>query len=258
MTWQFALDPLLYGVLGSVRVMMLLLAGPIFGHRALSPQLRVAVALLLTFAIGPSVAPGTDWRAWNSLEFAEVVVLEGGIGYLLGFAWNLVFGAFLALGQFAAHQGSLAAAHEIDPLSGVSTTALGTAFSTVGALVFFAIGGDHDLMRALALSFERFPIGGGGPDIGGLIAVGQLSSVIFEVGVRLAAPISVAIFLENIAIGILGRAMPQLNLLMVNLPIHVGIVLVIVGLGAPEMTNAFADLLRGWPAQVLAAVFGAG
>jgi flagellar biosynthesis protein FliR len=83
-----------------------------------------------------------------------------------------------------------------------------------------------------------------------------LGGVIWEIAFQLAAPITVAIFIQNMATGFLGRAMPQLNLLIVNLPLHVGMLLLIVGLGAGDFVHSFKDILEVWPSRVFDLVIG--
>ena len=167
-----------------------------------------------------------------------------------GFAKGV--GGILQLGEFVAIQGGLGAARSLDPTSGASSVAIGTAFNTFAMLIFLIIGGHHQLIRGAVASFESLPIGGELPDESLYREIAALGSVIWELAFRLAAPISVAIFVQNMATGVLARAMPQLNLLLVNLPLHVGTMLFLVGFGATEFVHAFKDVLETWPSRVFA------
>ncbi len=256
MSWELGLDPILLGVVGGLRILFFLVTGPIFGHRVLSARVRIILSLLSVFVIAPRAAAGGALDDLSALGLAFLALNEIAIGFVMGVTANLIFGAFLLFGQFAATQGGLGMAREIDPLSGVSTTALGTVLNTIGALVFLAIDGHHQLLRALSLSFDRLPIGGEAMDIEVVGATARLAAMIFEVGFRLAAPLTVAIFVENVAFGILGKAMPQLNLMMLNLPVHIGILFVMLGLGAPEVVHAMKGVLEDWPSRVLLVMFG--
>ena len=84
----------------------------------------------------------------------------------------------------------------------------------------------------------------------------RLASVVWKIAFQLAAPVTVAIFIQNIATGVLGRAMPQLNLLIVNLPLHVGMMLLILGLGASDYVHVMKDALEIWPSRVFGVVLG--
>jgi len=110
----------------------------------------------------------------------------------------------------------------------------------------------------MVAAFDALPLGGGMPDVSILHRIASLAIVIWELAFELAAPISIAIFVQNMATGVLARAMPQMNLLLVNLPLHVGMLLFMVGFGAPEFVHAFKDVIEVWPSQVFEIVLEGG
>ena len=205
---------------------------------------------------------GAGWRRWTSavgLECDDTRLC----GHRRSDDWSLRgrwLGACLrwdpAAREFVAVQGGLGAARSIDPTSGASSVAIGMAFNTFAMLIFLVIGGHHDLIRGITMSYSALPIGGGMPDPDVFLGIAQMGSVIWHIAFQLAAPITVAIFVQNIATGLLGRAMPQLNLLIVNLPLHVGMLLLIVGLGANDFIHGFKDVIEFWPSQVFDLVIG--
>jgi flagellar biosynthetic protein FliR len=255
MTVELAIMPILHALLGSIRIFVMMLAGPLFSHPAISLRIRLVASLLIAWAAAPvgvdAMAAGADWDA---VTIGAAVVTEVMIGVSVGVGCGLVFAGILQLGEFAAIQGGLGAARSIDPSSGASSVAIGSAFNTFAMLIFLVIGGHHELITGIGQSFVVMPIGGGMPDSAMLHEVAKLGSVIWEVAFRLAAPITVAIFVENVATGVLGRAMPQLNLLIVNLPLHVGMLLLILGLGASDFVHAFKDVIEIWPSRVFSVV----
>lgn len=256
MTVEIGLMPVLYALLGSVRILAMMMTGPIFSHPALSTRIRVMAALMIAWVAAPVGVGGLAGTEWDGLTIAMAVAVEAMIGLSVGIGSGLIFAGILQLGEFAAIQGGLGAARSIDPASGASSVAIGMAFNTFAMLIFLVIGGHHDLIRGITMSFTALPIGGALPSEEMFLAVARLGSVIWEIAFRLAAPITVAIFVQNIATGLLGRAMPQLNLLIVNLPLHVGILLLIVGLGAGDFIHGFKDIIEVWPGQVFELVIG--
>ncbi len=256
MTVEIGLMPVLYALLGSIRVLVMMLAGPIFSHPALSARIRIMAALMIAWVAAPVGVDGLAGTDWDAITLASAVLVEVMIGLSVGVGSGLVFVGILQLGEFAAVQGGLGAARSIDPTSGASSVAIGVAFNTFAMLIFLVIGGHHDLIRGISLSFTALPIGGGLPSEDVFLAVARLGSVIWQIAFQLAAPITVAIFVQNIATGLLGRAMPQLNLLIVNLPLHVAMLLLIVGLGATDFIHAFKDIIEVWPSQVFDLVIG--
>jgi flagellar biosynthetic protein FliR len=127
-------------------------------------------------------------------------------------------------------------------------------------LLFLAVNGHHQLLQALALSFRHLPLGGVGGTLGTDVfgAVASLGSLIFEVALRLAAPITAVMLLSNVAVGMLGRAIPQLNLIALHLPAHVGITLLILGLGTGPLSQAMLDTLSHFTERAIAAALGSG
>ncbi|MFK7898696.1 MAG: flagellar biosynthetic protein FliR [Myxococcota bacterium] len=256
MTFELALMPILHALLGSIRIFVMMLAGPLFSHPSLSMRIRVVTSVLIAWAAAPVGVDAMARGDWDVLSISGAVLTEVMIGASVGIGAGLIFAGILQLGEFAAVQGGLGAARSIDPTSGASSVAIGSAFNTFAMLIFLVIGGHHELIMGIVQSFEIMPIGGGMPESILLFEVAKLGSVIWEVAFRLAAPITVAIFVENVATGVLGRAMPQLNLLIVNLPLHVGMLLLVLGLGASDYVHAFKDVIEVWPTRVFQTLLG--
>lgn len=256
MTFEIGLSPLLLALLGSIRVFTMMMAGPVFSHPALPVRVRLMAAVLVAWVASPTSVAASPILEWDALGWAAAVLVEILIGLAVGIGSGLVFAGFLQLGEFVAIQGGLGAARSIDPTSGASSVAIGMAFNTFAMLIFLVIGGHHELIRGIAASFVSLPVGGRLPDPAMFQAVASLASIIWELAFQLAAPISISIFVQNMATGVLARAMPQLNLLLVNLPLHVGMLLFIVGFGAVEYVHAFKDVIEVWPSRVFEIVIG--
>jgi flagellar biosynthetic protein FliR len=168
----------------------------------------------------------------------------------------LVFSAMMLLGELLAVQGGLGAAQTIDPATGGSSPAIGMALESFALLIFLAIDGHHDLIRGIAATFEFMPVGGALPSTDVFLEIARLGHSVWQVAFQIAAPVTVAIFVQNIATGVLGRAMPQLNILIVNLPLHVGLVFLILGLGASDFVHVMKDSIEVWPETVFGVLAG--
>lgn len=256
MTYEFAFEPVITTALTSARVIALLVTAPLFREQTLPGRIRTALAIMVAALMIPPMGEGVDWREWSSLELGGVILIEIGIGMMIGVVTYYVFIGFWLLGDFISTQGGLSAARVVDPSSGVSSTALARMFNGFGLLVFLALDGHHELFRLLAITYEELPIGLRAPDLDAYLAVGLAGGVMFEIAARLAAPITVAIFIQNVATGVLSKSLQQLNLMVVQLPAHIGILLLILGFGAPEFIDGLKDMLELSPARVLAVVLG--
>ena len=123
----------------------------------------------------------------------------------------------------------------------------------LGAFMLFLVSG----IGAVVLSFELLPPAGAGPVAAGLGGVAALGGGIFEVAVRLAAPFTAVMLVTNLAVGMLGRAIPQLNLMSLQLPAQIAITLLLLALGAGPFTEALAAAIRDHLPLGLEALVGA-
>ena len=78
------------------------------------------------------------------------------------------------------------------------------------------------------------------------MAIGSAGSVIFATAARLALPVTVAMMVSNAGLGLLGRAIPQLNLMTLQLPAHVALLPLLVAFGARELVDHMAAILLPW------------
>lgn len=235
-------DALLYALAG-LRVTALFVSAPMWGHSALPVRIRVACAWVVTLALFATVSANATAPLEDLYAIFMAALIEIAIGLALGFGTRLVFGGIALLGEAISIQGGLGAATVLDPTSGTSSVALASLFQTIALLVFLAIGGPTLLLGALAESFARWPIGGAlSPALlaEGLIASGAF---LFEIAVRLAAPITVVMWVANLGVGILGRFVPQLNLMMLQLPANIMIVLAMILAGSSLLLEGFARAL---------------
>jgi flagellar biosynthesis protein FliR len=126
-----------------------------------------------------------------------------------------------------------------DPLSNVRASIVTTAFDQLAVLLFFLLNIHHVLLRGLAWSLERFPIGRQWPLSAALVPLLKQVSAMFMLGFALAAPIVFCILLVELALGVMAHSLPQMNMLMVGLPVKIVVGLVALVLWAPEMGGVF-------------------
>lgn len=243
-------------LLASVRVVALVLVAPVFGNSVVPVRMRAAISILVAAAVAPTLKVAALPASSDPLVVAGAAIGELATGVALGFAARLVFDAVGLVGGLISAQGGLGAATLIDPGSGASTTSPSLLLESIAVLIYLAIDGHHALIRGLAVSFETLPAGGGGPPLNSLLSIAGLGADVFSIAVRLAAPVTAAMMLANIAMGILGRALPEMNLMMVQIPAHVLLMLSMVLVGVPAFGSTVGILLEGWTSRAVSAVLG--
>jgi flagellar biosynthetic protein FliR len=255
-TVDLALAPILSALLGSVRILVMMSVGPLFSHPAVGMRFRIIASLLVAWVAAPTAVGRLSGTDWDVPSLAASALVEVAIGLAVGIGASLVFAAMMQLGEFLAVQGGIGAAQTLDPATGASSPAVGLALQAFALLIFLAIDGHHDLLRAIAATFRVLPVGGGFPSSDVFLETARLAGSVWSISVQIAAPVTVVILVENVATGVLGRALPQLNILVVNLPLHVCLVLLVLGLGASELVDAMKDHIEFWPETVFEVVAG--
>lgn len=242
--------------LATVRVLTFMLAAPFFGHSAVPVRVRVALGVVLAALLSPAAIPHTGIVDPGSFEAAGLIVREALIGGTLGFGLRVIFDVFAPVGELISLQGGLGAANVLDPSSGASSVVLGVLLQVFALVVFLSVDGHHALVRGIALTFERLPVGGSALPGGTFALITGLGSALYDVSARLAAPVTIVMLVVNVGVGILGRAIPQLNLMALQLPAHIAVVLLIIGLIANVLGDEIAETLTRSTNELLVAFLG--
>lgn len=205
---------------------------PVLGSRNIPPQVKIGLSMIFAFIMVPFVsAPPVD-KSVNLIDLTLMLATELSVGVLIGFAATLIFTGFLLAGQIIDFQMGFGMVNVIDPLSNVSVSIIGQFKNLMAVLVFLAINGHHFFFSALSRSFELVP----------LTTFSLTSSVannfvglvteVFIIGFKIGAPAIGVLVISELAVGIIARTVPQMNVFVVGIPmkIIVGFIAVITTL----------------------------
>ena len=202
------------------RILALLAAAPPFNNAGLPMQIRLALGLAITFAVAPAlpaIAPIEPASNAGLLILAQQMI----IGFAMGFAMRLVFSAIDLAGTMISNQMGLGFATAYDPQSAAQTAVVSEFLGMLSLLVFLAINGHLMVIATLGRSFSVLPVGAGAGASASWLNIANAGGLIFSSGVLLALPVVVALLITNIALGVLGRVAPQLNLMAIGFPITI-------------------------------------
>jgi flagellar biosynthetic protein FliR len=222
-------------VMAFARVGAIVMLLPGLGERMIPARLRLTLALFLTFGVTPALLPGMAGLAGDPGRLALALTGEAVIGVLIGLSVRMIVSGIETAGHLVAQQAGLAFAVALDPGRGASQPILATLMSLTGIAIVFAADLHLAFVAGLHGSYRAFPPLGGamtGDAAAHLIA---LAGEGFRLAMALAAPFLVGGVMFHLVIGILGRAMPQLSLMMLALPAGI--------LAAMALLGASADAL---------------
>jgi len=219
---------------------------PILGNVGIPRRAKVMLAIGVTIAIMPGAGAAQGIEPWSAAGLA-VLVQQLLIGAAMGLAVRLVFTMVDLAGEMIGMQMGLSFAIFFDPQHGASTPVVAQFLGLLATLAFLAVDGHLMMLGALAESFTLLPIGES-PGASNWLTLADLGGVIFSTGLKIALPVIVALLITNIALGILTRAAPQLNLFAVGFPITIMVgwvvLAVLLPLLAPVLMQAFDEGLR--------------
>jgi flagellar biosynthesis protein FliR len=228
-TITIPLRPVLLFVVVLARVGGLVTFAPFWSHQAVTPRARALLALALALVITPTVAPRLATPPTNLIELALVIAGELLIGCALGFVGKLVFSALEVAAQILGFQVGLSLAGVIDPATRAQTAALGTVAQMLGLMVLVAADGHHWLLAATAQSYTAVAPGGFAATAQMAEVMLRLSANALAVGVALAAPAIIVLLAVEALLGVMGRAAPRLELMVMSFPVKIAVGLWLVG-----------------------------
>jgi len=223
------------------RVLGMISSAPLFSSSALPIRIRVAFGIVVATAIipilpaGPAIDPGSGVGV---AVFAQQIF----IGVAIGLIMRLVFAAVDLAGELIGLQMGLSFATFFDPDSNGQTGVLAEFIGLLATLLFLALGGHLLMIEVLVRSFEWMPIRLEPVNAIGWKDVTATGALLFAAGLLLALPLITALLITNIAMGVLTRAAPQINLFAVGFPITMsaGFVVLILSL------DAFGPVMRSF------------
>jgi flagellar biosynthetic protein FliR len=231
-----------------VRTAGIFTIAPIFGSHQVPMQVRVAISLGLALVFVPLClgSAGAAPLAPDVFTMAMLVVKEAMVGLLIGFVTILVFFAIQAAGEFIDVQSGFAFASQVDPTFGSQAGVCGRFHNILAGLLFFVTNAHFILLSGLSDSFRAVPVGAFEMNpaiVGGTL---DIFTGLFAVALRIAAPVIAAVFLADVAMALVARAVPQMNILMVGMPLKLGVGLVGMMIALPVAValsrNTLGDL----------------
>ena len=224
------------------RVLGVIAAAPIFNHTVIPNQVKLGLGIMLTLIIVPTLPAMPQFEIF-SFQGLLILVQQLVIGLAIGFSMRLVFSAVELAGQLIGMSMGLGFASFYDPQSQGQSTAINQFLVLLAMLIFLSLDGHLLIVTAIANSFITMPIAVGGSGIDPL-KIAMWGEAIFSVGLILALPAVAALLITNMALGILTKTAPQLNLFGIGFPVTLSIGLVVLALSLPGMLKPIENFIE--------------
>jgi len=202
------------------RVSGIVMGAPVFGGADIPMQIRALLAFTLAILMLPAQWTVQIAEPEHLVDYALLVVSELIIGIAIGLAFSIFFTGIAIAGEVIGQIGGLTASQIFDPISGDQSPLLARAMNYLAVTVFACIGGLRVVLASLLDTFETLPLGSGAMTDSIAIMFLKLLSLSFSLSIRIAAPVIVSVLISLLVIGLLGKTLPQLNLMSIGFGIN--------------------------------------
>ena len=228
-----------------VRVTAIFILSPIFGSRNLPHIFKMSLALIIALIIAPMIGPETqiEYNGW--LQYASVIFIEFLVGLILGFVCYMAFLSLYLAGQIIDMQVGFGMVNVIDPQSNMQVPVVANLYNIIALLMLFSINGHHMIISSLFYSYKILPIGTAVITEVLVVDVVRMFGEMFSIAFKITAPIIAAIFITNVALGILAKTVPQMNVFMVGMPLKIIIGLLTLILVIPMFSVVMDNIVNG-------------
>lgn len=242
--YRFSEPQLLLFFLLMIRMTAFVVSWPVFGVQNVPQSAKVLLGAVLAMMLFSSVRP----ELVDIEEVEKSLILlsarEAFIGVIVGFLGQLFFFAFRVSGELISQAMGLSAAQIFNPTLGGQSTPLEQFYVSLASLFFLAMNGHYYMLQALVETFRFAPLGVTSLNLSNFSGIGAMVQTVVEIGLKISAPILISILMLNLVLGVVGKTVPQLNVLVTSFPINIlaGLTLLVITL--PLLFDQMGDFLE--------------
>lgn len=236
-------DILLYLLL-FVRVFTALTVFPILGSNNVPIQVKIYTGLVLAILLYNSVGTTAPLGEWSIMLFVFNVGKEVLIGLLLGFIPTVMFAAIELAGHLISMQMGLAIVNVYNPQTQTQASVIGQFQVFIASMIFLAIDGHHLFLEGLFQSYQVVPIIMLKLQAGLYDFSMAMATQLFISAIKIGAPVVITLLLTSVALGLVARAVPQMNVFIVGMPLKIGVGFIIIAVSLPIFGYVFNHMIK--------------
>ncbi|MDH4121607.1 MAG: flagellar biosynthetic protein FliR [Deltaproteobacteria bacterium] len=225
------------------RISGVMAAAPIFGDATTPVPVKSGFALILSLVFYPLVAHPHLPLNPPLMELIVLMTGELAVGLLIGLAARLLMVGIELAGELIGFQTGLGMAHVFDPLSAQQVSLFSQVLSSFALLILVMADGHHLFIEALANSYKLIGTGEFALTRPAYDFVLNLTGSLFVVGIQVGAPLVAALLAANLALGLVARSVPQMNVFVVGVPLTIGMGILFLGIGFPFFIQSVTEVV---------------
>ncbi|MCO5142757.1 MAG: flagellar biosynthetic protein FliR [Oligoflexia bacterium] len=231
-----------------VRITSLFLIVPIFGDARIPPTVKILLSFTINIVVFPisTTIPQGDlkWYLSSDLGILALILKEAILGFCIGFIAKLFFDGLSFAFSYMGMQMGFNMASVYDQHTESSVPVASQFVMILATLLFLAIDGHHLFLKGLVESYSLVPIGGFEVKKTISLFVLETAESVFSIAVKLSAPMAITVFLINCGFGIVAKAVPQINVLIVSFTVNILAGFVVISLTLPIFGTTMGDVFQ--------------
>jgi len=233
------------------RMVSMLFSIPILGAKNVHKGFRTGLGFFISLILIPIVPVDTSALSTDIFSLGIAMGGEFLIGFTIGLMARLIFTAVELAGEMMGFQMGFSIVNVIDPQTSTQVPIIGQFQMILTTLVFLSINAHHYFLSAIAESFILVPplhASLSGELLGGMV---KLAGNMFVLAIKIGAPVIATLFITNIALSIISKTIPQMNILIVGFPLTIAAGLLIMSLSLPLFVYVIQRVFEGMRADML-------
>lgn len=202
--------------LALVRMLGFVHYAPVFSHKSIPSHARIALAIFLTTMVAGRAIEEPDPQDGYSLIY--VIIANFILGFMMGFTSKILFSIVTAGGEMMDAAMGFSSGQSFDPSLGSQTTIIGKFFGMLSVVVFFSVNGPERLLEGLTNSFDTFSIYLPTMEVN-VYRIIHLCGDIIKMGFIIVSPVVLTILINDLVLGLISRASPQINAFQISFTI---------------------------------------
>ena len=233
-----------------LRVGAILMAIPVFESNSIPNLIKLALAFTTSIILFPMLQLNPVPVVTHIYTLGISAASEILIGLAIGFSVKLIFAGIQMAGQLAGYQMGLAIANVMDPADSQQIPLLAQFNNLFALLVFLSINAHYWFIKALTQSFRLVPPLNARFGNSLMEQLVNLAGNMFVIAIQVGAPVIAVLLITSVAFGLVARAVPQMNVFIVAMPLKIAVGLLFLGFSLPYFAAFFSKIFSGLGQQI--------